>query len=546
MLKIYKNIQPNGDARHYFFNSLTEFETALSSYLLKSVSLDNYRINGNSARIYIDGTTITQGNALSITYLIDDEGPYARCYHVLSAVIQSGYVLLSLSLDEWATYLPIATFSHINVMRSNRRAGVGILDEINATDGSIIKSFAQTTGTTGNNNQYMDIASVYIVFALKYNIQQNSAGSVSRVGLYALNLLTLKTALYNANRQGGDSPTPEQLQNNFNWSLVNPVEFAVDVISGIYGIEGHNQWGITGTLNAAVLGAWFTDNIAVVSQSDLTIKTKPNWKNYTDVTLSPLQVIPSIARKRIVFANDYDKQFYIGSMHNGLKLQRRDTENNYVFISTIPSNDKLTFIISDGDNQLDVTSSFSVVVGMTDGDITAERQALDVVQNSVRAIGSAIALGKGISSGSGFATALNINSMAGSLAAEIGKGRTSHLGNIISGGDGFLAYWTLFNYADHDNPDNNLASPVANPYIINAFYSIDDEDKHARETGARRSITIDALEDIFDYDLIGSGNVDDTYLQASVCVDGLPLQACDYFKNLLAGGLYLTDVRSNE
>lgn len=546
MLRIYAGVQPNNADRHYYFNTLEEYKAALASHLVKSETLDNYRINGNVARLKIDGVSITEASAFSITYLIDETANYYRCYNVIGAVIQSGFVLLRLSVDLWASYLPMASLSHINVMRSNRRLGVGILDEINATSGNRERSFAATIGTSGDGNEYMDISRVNIVFALKYNIQQNNAGSVSRVGLFAFNLLTLKRALYDANKQGGDSPTPAQLQNNFNWSIVNPVQFAIDVVSGIYGVEGANMWGISGTLSAAVLGAWLTDNIAVVSQTNLKIKTKANWLNFNDVTLTPLEVINVITQKALSFSNNFNRQYYVGTLQNGLKLQRRNVATNSLIFSTIPSNDKLTLIVSDGDNQLDITAAFSVVVGMTDGDVTAERQAIDVIQNSVKAIGSAIALGKGISSGSGFATAIGINSMAGSLAAEIGKGRTSQVGNIVSGGDGLLAYWRLFTGSDTENPENNLTTPVSNPYVINAFVSIDSEDEHARQSGAKYSVTIAALNEVFDYPLLGSGSTTDTYVQASVCVGGVPTEACDLIKGRLGGGIYLLDVRSNE
>ena len=546
MLRIYAGVQPNNAERHYYFDTLEEYKAALSSHLVKSETLDNYRINGNVARLKIDGVSITEASAFSITYLIDETTNHYRCYNVINAVIQSGFVILNLSVDLWASYLPMASLSHINVMRSNRRLGVGVLDEINATSGNRERSFAATIGTSGEGNEYMDISRVNIVFALKYNIQQNNAGSVSRVGLFAFNLLTLKRALYDANKQGGDDPTPAQLQNNFNWSIVNPVQFAIDVVSGIYGVEGANMWGISGTLNAAVLGAWLTDNIVVTSQSNLTIKTKANWQNFNDVTLTPLEVINVITQKTLSFSNDFNKQFYVGTLQNGLKLQRRDAVTNSLIFSTIPSNDKLTFIISDGDNQLDVTAAFSVVVGMTDGDVTAERQVIDVIQNSVKAIGSAIALGKGIASGSGFATAIGINSMAGSLAAEISKSRTSHVGNIVSGGDGLLAYWRLFTGNDMENPENNLTTPVSNPYVINAFASIENEGEHARQSGAKYSVTIAALNNVFDYPLIGSGSSTDTFLQANVCVGGVPTEACDLIRGRLSGGIYLLDVRSND
>lgn len=531
---------PNNNNLHYLFTTLTSYKTALTSYLAKSVTLDNYRINTNVIKVKID-ETLTEAIADTLTYAIDERiennvTKYFRCYHVNRVTIQSGYVILNCSVDYWASYLLKAQFSKINVLRCNRRVGIGMLDELDGTYGNVTRSYCAITGySSGSNNELYDRSKVYIVFALKYNIAQNSAGSVSRIGLYAFNLTDLVTRLYNA--QSDSDPNKKY------YSIVNPVQLAVDVVSGIYGVNGVNMWGITGTLNAVVIGAWFTDNVACIMSENTQIKTKANWHNFNDVTITPYEVITAEATKTLTITNDFNKQFYIGTRQNGLKLKRTTEATISVNIKTIPSEDKLTIIAYQGDNQQDITDAFSVVVGTTDGDITTERQVLDVVQNSIRAVGGAIALGKGLSSGNGFATALGVTNLAGGLADDIGKGRSNHIGNMVKGGDGALAYYRVFTGQDLDNPTNNLNTPITNPYVINAFASINDENVNVRLYGAKFSEAMASLASVFTHNLMGSGsNNDPTYLQANVNVDGIPTEASDKIKASLQQGINLINL----
>ena len=53
-LLLYSGITPNTDNKHYLYNNISTFKTALQNYLLKSVTLDNYRINSNIITVKID------------------------------------------------------------------------------------------------------------------------------------------------------------------------------------------------------------------------------------------------------------------------------------------------------------------------------------------------------------------------------------------------------------------------------------------------------------------------------------------------------------
>lgn len=530
MLRLYKGITPNRDANHYLFNSLSMYETALSPYLVASVVVDNYRVNTNVIKVALNNT-LTEAKACILSYVIDERANSFKCYIVKSVAIQSGFAVLDCEVDNWATYLMNADISNINVLRCNRNLGEGLLDDIAAATHAPTKSYCAVAGSSDEGstpNALMARDRVYIVFALKYNIQQNAAGAVSHIALYAFKVADLVQWLYEAN---AEEEHPEY------YLLVNPVELAIDVISGIYGIVGTNMWSIMGTLNAVVLGAWFTDNVAVVGATNMQIKAKPNWHNWNDVTLTPYEVIKTEVSKNLIIDNNVNKQYYVGTLQNGLKLTRTTATQYQVVIKTIPSNDKLTILAMQGDNQLDITDSFAVTIGTADGDVTAERQVLDVVQNSVRAIAGAITLGKGVASGNAFATALGVTSLAGSLTDEIAKGRSGHLGNQVKGGDGAIAYWRLV------QGPGALDQPIRNAYVVNAYSSNELEDVHLRMFGAKYNAKISSLHYLKALALLGTGtNSDPTYLEANAAVGGVPLDAANEIKNHLSHGVRLIDL----
>lgn len=535
MLYLYKNITPNTDDKHYCFNSPSVFISALSANLVKSVILDNYRINANIIKLILDNT-LTESVADTLTYAIDtreENGTikYFRCYHVRSITIQSGYVMLSCEVDLWASYFYKASFSNFVVTRCNRNIGKGILDDIKGTTGTPTRTYCATDGTLNGPsiaNQLMTRNKVYIVFALKYNIEQNIAGAVSRIGLFALNLQTLVQALYDA-QPANDTNKPY-------YAMVNPVELAMDVVSGIYGIVGRNMWG-SATLNAVVIGAWFSDSVAVIDADNIQIKSKARWKNFTDVTLTPLEVIKREQTRTLTITNDFNKQLYVGTMQNGLKLQRTTEATFSVTIKTIPSNDKLKVIAYQGDNQQDITDAFSVTLGTTDGDITAERETLEIVKTSIKYFGAGLAMVKGGSAG-GVASVLAIQGATSNVAGDFE--RSQHIGTMVNGGDGALAYYRIAT-GNVQDPAGAIAYPITNAYIINAFASINDESANARTYGARFS-ELTTLTHVFACTLLGTGSNNDTFIKANCSVDNIPNDASDLIKSKLQSGIYLVNL----
>lgn len=532
-LYLYEDIQPNYNNTYYLTNSTEDIKTHLTSYLSETVTADNYRVNSNVIKIKNAGTNLYS----NITYAIEEiieEGSliYWRCYHVKSIDYQSSYTILYCEVDIWGTYFHNAKLNNINVNRCNRNIGVGLLDAIASTSGTGTRQYIPMTNFTTSPHDTWPVEYMNIVFALKYNVAQTLFGdSSTRIGLFAFNLKTLKQALYDANQNEVDA---------INYARVNAIDLAIDVVSGIYGIAGTSLWNTQGTLDATVIGAWFTNAVSVKTRNDITIKSKAMWHNYEDVDLHPYEVIPYEAIYTLSITNDFNKQLYIGTMQNGLKLQRTTETTVTCGLKVIASQDKLQFIAYQGDNQLDITNSFSVVCGTTDAGIATERQILHAVETGAKLIASYVALKN---TASETAKAIGALSLASNLSGSLTP--STHTGNIVNGGDGANALYNPVP-ATITNPTTAIAYPLKNPYIINAYTSIDDEKANARIFGARFSEPISSIYNVFSSALLGTGSLASTYIKATCNVDEVPTDACDFIQNVLNSGAYFIDIRPND
>lgn len=540
MLYLYKQVSPNLDDKHYYFNTPTQYKNALASSLVKSVSLDNYRINTNVIKVTLDAT-LTEAVADTLTYAIDERIEnnvitYFRCYHINRINIQSGFVILTCSVDLWASYLYKASITNLNVTRCNRNIGVGVLDDLAGTKGTYTRTYCAVSGhTSGDYNELWNNDDVYIVFALKFNVKQSTDGAISRIRLFAMNIRTIRQTYFTFAQAGGATGI-----DLFNASIQNPIELAKDLIGGIYGIVGYNGFNFQTTLNAVVLSAWFATGIVAVNNQNVTIKSQWHRQYVDDFTFNPLEVLDYVSTITLAVTNDFNKQFYVGSIQNGLKLQRTTEATISVTIKVIPSNDKLTIVAMQGDNQVDITQAFAITLGTTDGDITAERALLTAFESATKIIGSGFAMVKGATSGNAFALATGAIGLSNSVADTIGKGRNNHIGGQVNGGDGGIAFNRYYG-GDIDHPEENYKIPLANPYVINAYDSINDEKANVRIYGAKFS-ELTTFANIFSATLLGTGTLQDTFVCANCCVDNIPTEAGDAIKNKLQNGIYLVNL----
>jgi hypothetical protein len=84
---------------------------------------------------------------------------------------------------------------------------------------------------------------------------------------------------------------------------------------------------------------------------------------------------------------------------------------------------------------------------------------------------------------------------------------------------------------------------MPNPFCITLYKSINNEKANARLNGANFDEIISNIASVFNYSLLGEGDLTDTYIKASCLIDGIPSEASNYIKNTLAGGVYLVDAR---
>ena len=541
LLYLYKNITPNVN-KYYYTTSLSALGTKLASNLITTLSPDKYTYNSNIFKINVSGS-VTEALKYRITYIIENEYEGTtliniRAWHVNSIIYQSGFVILNCSVDLWGTYIYKASISNLNVKRCNRNIGVGLLDNLAGTKGSKTKSYClakrgSTTITTGTNNEKLKLEEAWIVFALKYNTFQTSNGALGRIGLFGFRLDDLKTTYYNKVQSGGGDAT-----DLLNAECCNPIELALDVVGGIYGIKGYNGFGFLTTLDAEVIGCWLSP-LFTYSSSETKVVTTPKWKYMDeDIELYPKEGIPAEFTITLSVTNDFDKQFYLGTIENGLKLQRTTETTISCDFKIYLCNDKITFIMQQGDTQLDVTEGFKVTLGTAAGDITAGRDIATAVESFLKVAGSGFSMVKGAVTGNAVALGLGITNFTGSLTDALDNTQKQHIGAQVNGGDGVTAFYTTQNGSPDNTHAVNMAMPVTNPFVLNAYASIDNEKANARMFGASFNELTD-IATVLTASLLGTGTFTDTLIKASCWVDGIPTDAAEYIKNCFERGIYI-------
>ena len=538
ILYLYKNITPNIN-KYFYFSSYAQLHTKLNSNLVSSFSPDKYTFNNNIFKIKLS-SYVTETVKYQITYITEEETDANnaiinyRAWHVNRIIYQSGYIICYCSVDLWASYLLNASISNFNVTRCNRNLNVGLLDNLRSTKGALTHTYCAVSGrSSGTNNELWDIKYSWIVFALKFNIEQTQDGAISNIKLYAFNLKDLKQ-LYYDNAVSGGGTALEILDA----SCINAVTLACDVVGGIYGIAGVNGFGVGTTLDAQVLAVYFCHQIATVTATNTTIKTKANWKWLNTASLTPLEVIPAEYKTTLTITNDFDKQLYVGTLANGLKLVRTTETTISVDIRTITSSDKLTIIASQGDTQQDITSAFAVTLGTKNGDVTSNRQIASAVESYLKIAGSGFAMVKGAVTGNALTLGIGATSFTGAVADAVGNANKQHIGGQVNGADGILAFYRILTDIDTVTPANNVTKPLHNPFIVNAYSSIDDEQASVRVFGASFN-ELTNIATVFTKTLLGTGTLTDTFIKASCWVDNIPSEASDFIKSSFERGIYL-------
>ena len=500
MLYLYANETPNSDDKYYYFTTTQQFKNALSNSLVESVALDNYRINLNTIKVKLN-ETLTEQIADTLTYAIDERTGYFRCYHVQSIMIQSGYVILNCSIDLWASYLYKATLSNIIVNKCNRNIGIGLYDAIRGTK---TESLTYIDGTT------IEPEKVSIVFTLNYNVKQNVLNSNSTTRLFAIDVKTLKTLAVN-------------------YPNASALDIAIAFVSGITGVAA-TGWGITTYNDAQVLSAWLVDNTyLLMSQTDyISVKSINEYMDANGVNQNVYAVIPYILSKTITLNINPNYEYYVGTRQNGLKLQRTTASSVEVVYRYIYTTSEVKVLVLQGNNMQEITEAFGVDLTINQGNVTG----IKAVAKTMGIFLNTFAGMYGIATGKPTAAVLGISNLAKSTfneAADISGGK------FVNGGDGYNTFYQIISIG--------VNATLHNPYCIVSYESIIDEEANARHNGAYYNVVVASITNVFNASLIGvDSTFNDTYVMASLHVDGIPNEASEYIKTRFNNGIYLVNL----
>lgn len=506
-LLCYSGINPNNDnCTHYFFNSISRYISELSNNLEATINLNNYRINANIAKISV-GNILTEELASKITYIIDTDGEdYFRAYHVKSYIMQDFFVY-QLEVDLWATYIYKVLFTKIHVTRCNRALNPqGEYDDVMAT---------YERRELNANFNYLDEegiildADTWIVYLVEYNVEQSAIFGdqhITCTGLFASNLGSLRGT-----------------------SAISPIEKAVDMVGGIYHVANNMDARV---LQAWVLPKWLVDCGEITGDIQTsryyTFQSKGHAGTYS---FRGYIVFPNTKEMDLI-GNSFDLNYatYIGVRNNCFKPKRFVNKYmNELALYCFMGTNSLKVVLIQGDEQKDLTQDFEVTLTTNNGEVTGIRAVAGVI-------------GKTLTSTLGVVGAMKkenyydvAKQVAGSATSQIET--KPALTSAVGSGDASNLYWRpIWN----DDPQSEIAK-LQFPIIIEAFKSTRDEEMHARMQGANFDEYISGFDYPLTKALLGTGNhltLTDTYIVATCCIEGAPLDAKNAITNKLASGVY--------
>ena len=522
-LYLFNNISPNIDkGLFYCFDTPQEYLEYLIEFRQPIIiDLNNYRINTNIVKVApIDNIDFSK-----ITYIIDADltatNQYFRCYFVNSFDFVSDYYTFNCSVDLWGTYIYDARLNNAIITKCNRNIGKGIYDNIIATDERINVENAWTDPTIeAGLNEGISDKNVSIVFLLQYNVAQAVFGNdkITKTELFSISLNELKS---------------KAVDIDANFDNFSSVEIAVDIIGGIFGVTTTGQ----GENDAQVIKAWLIgDGMIDTGEYEImygvTIKTKSMFTKGTTLTLNVSHVKPSIQYRRIVLRNyDINKIYYAGVFNNGLKLQRFTTKDLEYFTYFIVGDDDIKVIVSQGENQKDISSAFEVLLTTNSATETGIRRIARAINNTSKMFSSM----QKAESKSGVVSA-GITGLAGMVDMS------ADFEGAIGGGDGCNTFY-------RSQYDAANKTTLETPYKLTLFNSIENENENVRRYGANFKETIysdksigQIADYVYTFEWLGNDATIDfnkVFIQLQCSVEEIPTEAANYIKQVLASGIYI-------
>lgn len=513
VLTLYANFTPNKDKNtHFYFATPNEYLTKLNTLTHIEITLDNYRIN--SGIIKVSKNAVSGFDVKNATYAVDMEKgtnpKIYKCYHIRSYE-ELDFFVFEVDVDLWGTYICFAYLSRINVLRCNRKIGVGVYDEVENTNGGTNIEYMRPrldNGWLDDTNHYGYDKYISVLFVVEFNVKEQVFGDdhISITKMFGATLQELRDVAHT------------------DYASEAGVTIASDILGGIHAVVGN-----IGTLDARVIKAWVLPNVLFsYGETNVTFKTKSLYTGGTDKNLQVWEVLPK--RDSLSFYQipmELNKAIYFGCYNYGLKLKRYT--NDYleaIIVANIGVID-LSIIVKQGEEQKDITQAFEMPLTTNSSVTTTLRQIAKAFSLSVGAERNLVkdfSQGGPAQAGLGFA-----NTIAGMVNL------TPRIDKAIGGGDATDTYYSKHTITSGDETKHCSL----NPFVVSSFDSVRDEEKHARLFGATFNEIIDDITSIENYDLLGVGTLDDTYVVANLRASEIPQEAKDFIQNAFANGVYI-------
>ena len=525
----------------YYFNSLTRLKTKLNNNVVKTLTLDNYRLNTNTLNIKLlnesglNGLTLSEAESVK-TILLED-GDFFRFYTVDNFIIQSGYISFNLSVDNWHSYINKVTMQNRIVKRCNKILSGTILDQIELTRDEQEIEYMNVSGAINIGTQEQpDYAQfntnrLYLVVALNFAVHTSlTGGTISRVALYAIKLRDFKTMLYNATTGATEKTS---IARRFYYFLIN------SYLSGIYEVS----YDDTTYLEGNVIGAWvINDALLDVTGSTIYTKSKMNLDGLSEVKLVLNNVRPSNKSftSYIEIKNKRNK-YYVGTKGSLLNIERFLFASPAVEIQAYVSDTSVKVIARNGDNEKDITQGFKCNYTTTNGNLTTQKEQLEIFKSILSYAGAGAGIVAGIATGNPLAIFGGIMGTAKTTTGILENVSQQHTGNVIESGDASISYKYNASYSGTTDQEA-LDYPVANPFVIVQYTSLFNEIGKGTITGAQCFAVNPYIENIIDAveedDYVGEPT-DFTYIVMTANYFGAPQDALIEIENTFANGVNL-------
>lgn len=537
-LFIFRKFLPNNNnGIHYISHIRNDFlEYVKSNFAYKEIDLNNYRINTNTIKI---NDVFSDLEASFYTYAIDvdideDNISYWRCFYIKNFDIQSGYVIFSIEIDLWQTYIYDAKLNNTTLLRSNRLIpnNKGYFDEINftITETNYFNRLVAMGGVDGSASnygiKYLAESDARIAFLAKVITQRNTTGTITNsiTQLFCIDLSDIRNIF------------DGQASNK------NAVELAIDAVSHIYAIDDPALVDF----EVEVMRAWIVTKSMVqpsLPQRYYPMKSKPYFNSHNNLTFNAYFVGPShIVETKTIEGQDYNinYKYFAGVYGDGLPLKNEITKIVCEF-EYVVTESEINISIMQGDRQKDITNNFEVSLsGQAQNEDAMHKIAYWAhnISNMLGMVKSATTAGFGSNGGGGAAALLPASQYVLGLFDQVGDARPS--GTTTKGGGASTFAW----YLTQEDIGNRL---INYPFYLTRFKSMFDEKRKCVRFGANYFVNFtttnsfyDLANEIDNYDLIfyDPEIINYSYIKGTTNVTHCIKEACNYIENKLSNGIY--------